>query len=86
VFNELITMHEEWVVSFTPRPLYPGKIAPGTHYIGGWVRSASNYSLKMKQIMLLVGINDGVAYVPLNPSSKMKALESKGKGRTRHKA
>jgi hypothetical protein len=39
----------------------------------------------MKQIMLLVGINDGVAYVPLNPSSKMKAIESKGKGRTRHK-
>jgi hypothetical protein len=26
-----------WVVSFTPRPLYPRKRAPGTHWIGGWV-------------------------------------------------
>jgi hypothetical protein len=25
-----------WVVSFTPRPLYPGQRAPGTHWIG-WV-------------------------------------------------
>jgi hypothetical protein len=25
------------VVSFTPRPLYPRKKAPGTHWIGGWV-------------------------------------------------
>jgi hypothetical protein len=26
-----------WVVSFTPRPLYLRKRAPGTHWIGGWV-------------------------------------------------
>jgi hypothetical protein len=26
-----------WVVSFTPRPLYPKERAPGTHWIGGWV-------------------------------------------------
>jgi hypothetical protein len=26
-----------WVVSFTPRPLYPRERAPGTHCIGGWV-------------------------------------------------
>jgi hypothetical protein len=25
------------VVSFTPRPLYSGERAPGTHWIGGWV-------------------------------------------------
>jgi hypothetical protein len=25
------------VVSFTPRPLYPGEIALCTHWIGGWV-------------------------------------------------
>jgi hypothetical protein len=25
------------VVSFTPRPLHPGKRAPGTHWIGGCV-------------------------------------------------
>jgi hypothetical protein len=25
------------VVSFTPRPLYPGERASGTHWIGGWV-------------------------------------------------
>jgi hypothetical protein len=26
-----------WVVSFTPRPLYPRERASGTHWIGGWV-------------------------------------------------
>jgi hypothetical protein len=26
-----------WVVSFTPRPLYPGERAPGNHWRGGWV-------------------------------------------------
>jgi hypothetical protein len=26
-----------WVVSFTPRPLYPLERASGTHCIGGWV-------------------------------------------------
>jgi hypothetical protein len=26
-----------WVVSFTPRPLYPREKAPGTHWIWGWV-------------------------------------------------
>jgi hypothetical protein len=26
-----------WVVSFTPRPLYPRERAPRTHWIGGWV-------------------------------------------------
>jgi hypothetical protein len=26
-----------WVVSFTPRPLYPRERAPGTDWIGGWV-------------------------------------------------
>jgi hypothetical protein len=26
-----------WVVSLTPRPLYPRERAPGTHWIGGWV-------------------------------------------------
>jgi hypothetical protein len=25
-----------WVVSLTPRPLYPRERAPGTHWIGGW--------------------------------------------------
>jgi hypothetical protein len=25
------------VVSFRPRPLYPGERAPGTNWIGGWV-------------------------------------------------
>jgi hypothetical protein len=25
------------VVSFMPRPLYPGEKAPSTHFIGGWV-------------------------------------------------
>jgi hypothetical protein len=27
----------KWVVSFTPRPLYPQGKSPGTHWIGGWV-------------------------------------------------
>jgi hypothetical protein len=26
-----------WVISFTPRPLYPQGKSPGTHWIGGWV-------------------------------------------------
>jgi hypothetical protein len=26
-----------WVVSFTPRPLYPRGKGPGTHLIGGWM-------------------------------------------------
>jgi hypothetical protein len=26
-----------WVVSSTPRPLYPREIAPGTRWIGVWV-------------------------------------------------
>jgi hypothetical protein len=26
-----------WMVSFTPRPLYPRERAPGTHWIRGWV-------------------------------------------------
>jgi len=26
-----------WMVSFTPRPLYPRERVPGTHWIGGWV-------------------------------------------------
>jgi hypothetical protein len=26
-----------WVVSFTPRPLYPGGTVLGTYLIGGWV-------------------------------------------------
>jgi hypothetical protein len=26
-----------WVVSFTPRPLYPGEKVPVIHWIGGWV-------------------------------------------------
>jgi hypothetical protein len=26
-----------WVVSVTPRQLYPRERAPGTHWIGGWV-------------------------------------------------
>jgi len=26
-----------WVVSFTPRKLYPEKRAPITHWTGGWV-------------------------------------------------
>jgi hypothetical protein len=36
IFN--LGIRRRWVVSFTPRPLYPrGKIPPGTLWIGGWV-------------------------------------------------
>jgi hypothetical protein len=27
----------KWVISFMPRPLYPGERALGTHWMGGWV-------------------------------------------------
>jgi hypothetical protein len=50
-----------------------------------YIRTASNYSLRMEQNKLLVERNDGVAYVPLNPSSKMNATENTRKGRMRHK-
>jgi hypothetical protein len=39
-----------WVVSFTPRPLYPKERAPGAHWIGGWVgpRAVLNAVVKRK--------------------------------------
>jgi hypothetical protein len=33
----------EWVISFTPQPLYPGERAPGTHWIG----ATSTFSVKL---------------------------------------
>jgi hypothetical protein len=39
-----------WVVSFTPRPLYPGERASDTHWIGGWVgpRAVLDAAVKRK--------------------------------------
>jgi hypothetical protein len=39
-----------WVVSFTPRPLYPRGREPGTHWIGGWVgpRAVLDAAVKRK--------------------------------------
>jgi hypothetical protein len=34
-----------WVVSFTPRPLYPQGESPCTHWIGGWVAPKQAWTL-----------------------------------------
>jgi hypothetical protein len=46
-----------WVVSFTPRPLYPGERAPATRWIGGWVDSrATMDNVKKRKLLTLPGI------------------------------
>jgi hypothetical protein len=44
-----------WVISFTPRTLYPRERAPGIHCIGGWVdpRAGLNYMENWKFLTLL---------------------------------
>jgi hypothetical protein len=40
VYRSTFRWRRHWlkcVVSFTPRPLYPGERAPGTHWKGGWL-------------------------------------------------
>jgi hypothetical protein len=45
------------VVSFTPRSLYPGERAPGTHWIGGWVDPrASLDDVKERKFLTLPGL------------------------------
>jgi hypothetical protein len=41
-----------WVVSFTPLPLYPRGIAPGTHWRGGWVDLRAGLDAVEKRIPL----------------------------------
>jgi hypothetical protein len=43
-----------WVVSFTPRSLYPWERAPSTRWIGGWVgpRASLDYTKKRKFLTL----------------------------------
>jgi hypothetical protein len=39
--------------SFTPQPLYPGEITPGTHWIGGWVGPTTGLdNMKLKFLNL----------------------------------
>jgi hypothetical protein len=38
-----------WVVSFTPRPLYPRERAPSTHWIGGWVGPRAGLDAEVKR-------------------------------------
>jgi hypothetical protein len=47
-----------WVVSCTPRPLYPRERAPGTRWIGGWVglRAGVEYGGGEKNSQLLPGL------------------------------
>jgi hypothetical protein len=40
------------MVGFTPRPLYPAEIAPGSHWIGGWVGPRSNLDDVVKRKFL----------------------------------
>jgi hypothetical protein len=41
-----------WVVSYTPRPLYPEEILPGTHWIGGWVGPRAGLDVVEKRKIL----------------------------------
>jgi hypothetical protein len=44
-------------VSFTPRSLYPGKRAPGTSWIGGWVDARAGLDdVEMKKFLTLSGL------------------------------
>jgi hypothetical protein len=46
-----------WVVSFTPRPLYPRESPPGTNWIGGRLGSkASLEAMEQRKLLLLPGI------------------------------
>jgi hypothetical protein len=45
----------KWVVSFTPRPFYPGERAPGTHWIGGWVGLRASLDDVMRTFLTLPG-------------------------------
>jgi hypothetical protein len=51
------------VFSFTPRPLYPREIAPGSHWLGGWVDPRAGLdNFEKKKILILPGLE-------LDPSS-----------------
>jgi hypothetical protein len=39
----------KWVVSFTPRPLYPRERAPVIHWIGGWVDTRVGMDMVLKR-------------------------------------
>jgi hypothetical protein len=45
------------VVSFTPRPLYPWKIAPGTHWKVGWVGPRTSLdNVEKRKFLALQGL------------------------------
>jgi hypothetical protein len=60
-----------WVVSFTPRPLYPGQSAPGTHWIEGWVgpRACLDDAKKRKFLTL-----PGLELRPLGRPARRESL------------
>jgi hypothetical protein len=45
-----------WVVSFTPRPLYPRERAPGTHWIGGWMDPQVGLNDVKRKFLTLPGL------------------------------
>jgi hypothetical protein len=46
------------VVSFTPRPLYPGEITPGTYWIGGWVGPRADlHAVEKRKILPCLELN-----------------------------
>jgi hypothetical protein len=38
-----------WVVSFTPRPLYPRERAPGIHWVAGWVGTTADLDARARR-------------------------------------
>jgi hypothetical protein len=61
------------VVSFTPRPLYPRKIAPVTHWVGGWVGPRAVLDAVVKDERLLPLKKDwSIALVPQKTSGTVR--------------
>jgi hypothetical protein len=52
------------MVSFTPQPLYPWKIVPGTHCIGGWVGTRAGQDAVEKRKSLAPAVNRTPAVQP----------------------
>jgi hypothetical protein len=61
----------EWVVSFTPWPLYPLEGAPGTHWRGGWVDLRTGLDDVKKRKFLTLG---GLELRPLGCPARSQSL------------
>jgi hypothetical protein len=59
IYPYFLDLGTSWrgVVSFTPRPLYPGERAPGTHWIGGSVSARVGLDdVEKRKFLILLGL------------------------------